>query len=563
MRLPNVPSASSGPSRRAVLTGALGIGAGLTLSACGSGGGGTSHAPGEAFRTPAAGPSPSPIPGEHRVPVVGVPAAYDRYPSAAEQFTSVAKAPGRGGTMTALTQLATTQPPGHGSNRWWQELEKRLGVTWKPTLVGGADIGDRAQTIIASGDMPDLFNVNHYYSPAIDRSVKQGAFTELSDYVGGKAILDYPNLARLPAWAWRNSSINGGIFGVPRPTPLVNNVAFYREDWRKKLGMDMPKNADDVYTLLTAFTKSHPAGSGGKTWGLSDLNSGFFAAMYRVPSTWRLQKSGRLVKDHETDEWEAMLAYMRKLWIGGAFHPDAPTMPWDQQRQKFLDGSIGMHAEGFNGMVAVGGDLGVIQRNSPGADLQPMLPPGFDGGKPLISQDTGYWGYYSIPSKLSGDKDKVREILRVCDYFAAPFGSKEYTFVNYGVENYHFTYTQDGSPKPTTDAHRLSELSMAYMCQPSELNFFFAGRPAQVARDAQSFLNDAMPVSEPNPVVNLYSETSISKTPVLKQIIDDLMIAVVTGRKPIGALAEARSDWKKQGGDQMRDEYEKALAKKS
>ncbi|MFC6600367.1 extracellular solute-binding protein [Kitasatospora paranensis] len=558
------PITSPLTSRRTLLAGALGLGAGLTLAACGSSGSGSSgHTPGAAFRTPQAGPVPSPMPGEHRDPIHGVPAAYDRYPSAAEQFTSVAKAPGSGGTMTALMQLATTPAPGRGDNRWWQELEKRLNLTWQPTLVGGSDIGDRAQTIIASGDMPDLFNVNHYFSPAIDRSVKQGAFTELSDFVGGSAILDYPNLARLPDWAWRNSSIDGGIFGVPRPTPLVNNVAFYRQDWRKKLGMDVPRNADEVYALLTAFTKSSPAGAGVKTWGLSDLNSGFFAAMHRVPSTWRLNQDGTLTKDHETDEWEAMLAYMRKLWVGGAFHPDAPTMPWDQQRQLFLNGSIGMHAEGFNGMVSVGGDLGVIQRNSPGADLQPMLPPGFDGGKPLVAQDTGYWGYYSIPAKLRGNKDKIREVLRVCDYFAAPFGSSEYTFVNYGIADHHFTYAQDGSPVPTKNAARLSELSMAYMCQPSELNFFFAGQPAQVAKDAQTFLHDAMPVSAPNPVVNLYSETAISKTPVLNQLIDDLMVAVVTGRKPISALAEARKAWKSQGGDQMRAEYEKALAKKN
>ncbi|RAJ36814.1 carbohydrate ABC transporter substrate-binding protein (CUT1 family) [Kitasatospora sp. SolWspMP-SS2h] len=558
------PITSPLTSRRTLLTGALGIGAGLTLAACGSGSsGGSSHTPGGAFRTPAAGPVPSPMAGEHRDPIHGVPAAYDRYPSAAEQFTSVAKAPGSGGTMTALMQLATTPAPGRGDNRWWQELEKRLNLTWQPTLVGGSDIGDRAQTIIASGDMPDLFNVNHYFSPAIDRSVKQGAFAELSDHLGGSAILEYPNLARLPDWAWRNSSIDGAIYGVPRPTPLVNNVAFHRQDWRKKLGMDVPRNADDVFALLTAFTKSSPAGDGVKTWGLSDLNSGFFAAMHRVPSTWRLNQDGTLTKDHETDEWEAMLVYMRKLWVGGAFHPDAPTMPWDQQRQLFLNGSIGMHAEGFNGMVSVGGDLGVIQRNSPGADLQPMLPPGFDGGKPLVAQDTGYWGYYSIPAKLRGNKDKIREVLRVCDYFAAPFGSSEYTFVNYGIADHHFTYGQDGAPVPTTNAARLSELSMAYMCQPSELNFFFPGQPAQVAQDAQTFLHDAMPVSAPNPVVNLYSETAISKTPVLKQLIDDLMVAVVTGRKPISALAEARQSWKSQGGDQMRAEYEKALAKKN
>lgn len=558
------PFTTSAASRRAVLTGMLGAGAGLTLAACGGGGAGAAERTGgRTFNAPATGPAGNPLPGEHRDSVSGVPAAYDRYPSAEEQFASVGKAPGSGGTMTALMQLATTPAPSHGANRWWQELEKRLNLTWHPTLVGGADIGDRAQTIIASGDMPDLFNVNHYFSPAIDRSVKQGAFAELSDFVGGSAVLDFPNLARLPAWAWHNSSIDGGIFGVPRPTPLVNNVAFYRQDWRKKLGMEVPKNADEVYTLLTAFTKSSPAGSGVKTWGLSDLNSGFFAAMYRVPPNWRLNKDGTLTKDHETDEWEAMLQYMRKLWVGGAFHPDAPTMPWDQQRQLFLSGSVGMHAEGFNGMVSVGGDSGVIQRNSRGADLQPMLPPGFDGGKPLITQDTGYWGYYSIPAKLRGNKDRIREILRVCDYFAAPFGSREYTFVNYGLPDYHFTYGQDGAPVPTTNAARLSELSMAYMCQPSELNFYFAGQPAQVAKDAQAFLHDAMPVSAVNPVVNLYSAASISKTPVLNQIINDVMVAVVTGRKPISALTAARKAWRSQGGDQMRAEYEKAMAKKS
>ena len=46
-------------------------------------------------------------------------------------------------------------------------------------------------------------------------------------------------------------------------------------------------------------------------------------------------------------------------------------------------------------------------------------------------------GIAAIPAKVGKDKERVKELLRVIDYLAAPFGCEEWVFLNYGHEGVH------------------------------------------------------------------------------------------------------------------------------
>jgi putative aldouronate transport system substrate-binding protein len=45
-------------------------------------------------------------------------------------------------------------------NKFWQELEKRLNVTWNSTLVTSDVYPEKVGTLLASGNLPDLFMVD-------------------------------------------------------------------------------------------------------------------------------------------------------------------------------------------------------------------------------------------------------------------------------------------------------------------------------------------------------------------------------------------------------------------
>jgi hypothetical protein len=62
-----------------------------------------------------------------------------------------------------------------------------------------------------------------------------------------------------------------------------------------------------------------------------------------------------------------------------------------------------------------------------------------------------------------------------------------------------------------------------------------------------------------NPVIGLYSKTDASQGTSLTQRITDTVVGIAYGRQSIGALDQVVKDWRANGGDQIRSEYEAAL----
>jgi putative aldouronate transport system substrate-binding protein len=63
----------------------------------------------------------------------------------------------------------------------------------------------------------------------------------------------------------------------------------------------------------------------------------------------------------------------------------------------------------------------------------------------------------------------------------------------------------------------------------------------------------------PNPIVGAYSRTDASQGTSLTQRITDTIVGIAYGREKISALDQAVKDWRSNGGDQIRAEYEATL----
>lgn len=547
-------------SRRGVLgLGALGAGGGLAaLAGCRTeptGSGQPSQGPIN-FAAPNFLP-PDPLPGAVISDIEGVSPAYSQYPR--EQARSVDGTPGSGGEVSTFQVLFQAPPP--SDNPWLTEFDRRLGVQLKATYGAGDSYGQKLQTLMASGDLPDITFVVREASPAVVKPMQQGAFTDLSDILAGSGIDPYPNLARIPTYAWKNSSINGKILGVPRPLPLVNGVTMYRADWAADLGFtEPPRNADEVKELLVGFTKGdHRGKAKGDTWGLATLGNGVSWAMqmFRVPNGWRLNDDGTLTNVIETDEYEAAVAWLVELWQAGGFHPDAATLPTLDSQDLFMNGRIGLMPAGiaphYRSMVPA------LRKNDPSAEVVAVGPPGHDGGDPVIHQQGGYFGIAAIPSEVGRDQARVEELLRVINYWCAPFGSEEHTFINYGIEGRHFSYDDRGTPIALDGDRPLTEVAgPSFLVQPLEAVFFFPGDD-QAAIEAQRSIAEAVPLSIENPVSSLISETDIRQSAALGQLNDDYLYGIITGRRPISELGAWRDRWRSTGGDQIRKEFESSL----
>ncbi len=492
--------------------------------------------------------------------VEGVPIAYTTYP---EPFSTVDEVPGNGGSVS-ITALSYSPPPTpKDDNQYWQELETRLGVTWEADLVPIDGYDERIATTFAGGDLPDLFFLLPGTTrPLIYQAFEQGAFTDLTDIVESDQINEYPNLAAYPAYLWDATRVNGRVWGVPKPVLRNNDPTTYRRDWGDALGYETLDNAQTISDMLVAMSNEDPDGNGSQdTWGVAPFGGGWFNfifnQMFRVPYGWRLNDDGSLTSSIETDEYRQSLEYIVELNANGAYHPDSASLNVTQAQELLLGGRAGISTNGFAAVFGPSGSRATVQEIVPEADLHPIVLPGHDGGEGVSYQTPGIFGFTSISAQAAQDEERLHELLRVMNYLVAPFGSEESTFLLYGIPGVHSEALPEGG-FTSTEQGTADRSALVYPFL-SENYFYYPGMPGE-AEFAQQH-NEAMAeVAIGNPTAGLYSETQGEEGATLNQLIADTYTAIVTGREPIDALDAMIEEWQSRGGDQIRQEYEEAIA---
>lgn len=515
--------------------------------------------------TIAAGSAPAAAPnqdGKLPSPAPGVPDAYTTFPS---PFKSVAAIPGKGTKVTALIVAYNPPPPSRDQNKWWQELEKRLGITYEPIIQPADGYPEKLATLTASGSLPDLTFLYFEQVPDQYKVIQQGAYTDLTAELSGDGLKQYPNLALFPAYLWKNAAISGKRYGAPRPQLPIGAQMIWNTSWAQKFGNPNPKSADEFYDLMVKFTKGDPDGNGKPdTWAIHTIQQfafglSFFRSMFRVPNEWRKNPDGTLTAYLETDEFKQTVAYMKRLYDGGVFHPDTATGNRTQRKDYITSLKVGMIEDlvtNFAGPNPNGyRDTARKLNNNPTINITALVPPGFDGGKATIDLTSGFTGYAAIPAKVGKDSGRTKELLRVIDYFASPFGSEEWAFLNYGLEGVHHTVQPNGS-RVLTDLGRTEIGDLNNLCNPMTAYWYPIPGDAQ---EAQNAVRDMVALGQENPVINLYSPTNSAKAGELNQLRIDRVDAMVQGRDPLSALDTFIKDWRSRGGDQIRKEYEAAL----
>lgn len=510
----------------------------------------------------AAAPTPTPVTVEGRIasPVPGIPDAYTKLP---KTFKSVATVPGKGSKITSFHILYQAPITPRGENKYWAELEKRLNVQIDATFASGnGGYQEKLPAVVASGDIPDLtfLWLDTPGAPSVNKSVEQGAFLDLTAYLSGNELKNYPNLAAFPPDIWQRSAFNKKIVGVPRPRLRAIGGLTFRADWAKKFGTPEPKDTDEFFTLMQKFAQGDPDANGkADTWALGNQNTALFALnysffMHAVPNEWRKNADGTLTHRIETDQYKEAVAYCRKLYEAGLYHPDILTMTVTQVNDFFASGKIGAYWQGIEGIPGPAGRRAQTKKLNPAAEVIGLGPPGNKGARPVVYNFQGYYGHTSIPSRVK-DPERVKELLRILDFYAAPFGSEEWVFLTYGVEGVHHELKADGSrAKNDLGNKEIGELTNLTYCLPP----FYYDTPGD-AEDMQKYQLAVQPYILENPTLGYYSATAVNKAGEFAQLINDRQIAVISGREPLTAIDQLARDWRSRGGDDVRKEFEAAL----
>lgn len=222
---------------------------------------------------------------------------------------------------------------------WLQKVEDAAGVDieWQEIT---ADWGQKKGTMLASGDIPDLFIGPNVITDA-DFAQFQGLFQDLTE------MLDLaPNVQTMfnerPETQQIATQADGKIYGLPkyqRFWPDTASRQYINQQWLDELGLEMPTTWDELYEVLLAFKERDANGNGDMNdeipmdWP-GGIGGNFNAALLLGSMGITLSEGssqGYFVEDGQVknflidERYKTMVIFLNKLYKAGLINPEVFT----------------------------------------------------------------------------------------------------------------------------------------------------------------------------------------------------------------------------------------------
>jgi putative aldouronate transport system substrate-binding protein len=472
-----------------------------------------------------------------------------------EYFDSVEEPPASGGNLSTFQILWGAPVLERDDNQVWQKLESELGVdSLSATMVPDASFSDKLATTLASGDLPDLVYLDDN-NPNAARAIQDGAFVALNEYLEGDLIEQYPNLATTPQSAWADSHKNGTLYGIPQPAAAINWFPAVRKDAMAQIGLtEAPQDGTEMREMLIEFGKIGTL-AGRKVWGVGALDAIIFEPIFGLGPEYQV-KDGAITTKYDLPEYEQFLEYMADLWSNGVFHPDALGQV---DPELFAQGQTLYYSASFAGYYWIP-DMGRVNRVTravPSAEVTHLVVPAMDGGPGQFVLSKGYGAIVAFSRDKADSPERVEELLRICNYYRAPFGSNEAKFLQYGIEGRNYTVGEDNAIMPIEEAPNEGHVTYSGLLQ-NPVNSLPTINE-DLADTVQQTLEGMVAAGVKDELITLPNEARARHQTKLTEIQQDFFNGIVSGRRPVSDIAEMRSSMLNNGGQEIRDEYSRLL----
>jgi putative aldouronate transport system substrate-binding protein len=465
--------------------------------------------------------------------------------------TSVPKKLGKGGKVTVMAPFWGSPPK--QNNAYYTAMNDLTGVDVQWRNQDGNTYDQKLGAVLASSDIPDVVVIPGWNMTGRIPSAIIGKFADLGPYLSGDKVKEYTNLAAFPSAAWQRSIFGGKLLGLPMPAPYVQNIVpLYRQDIFDKEGYKVPKSADEFTALCKEITSPKS-----KRWACGDMKWTAFNTFGVISGGekslgWTVV-DGKMINRIETPEYLEALEWTRKLMAAGYVHPQfrLGKSQIGDPTPLFTSGEFLIWNDDISNWY---GRQAAQMTQNPDFKVWGMDLWAHDGGEPTFWAANPASIFTFVSKKAS--ESVIRDVLAVANVTAAPYGTKEWMMTNYGVEGTHYTL-KDGLPVKNDKGNNevvnaftmVASLNQSTIAHP-DLPDYTKGMVEWQQR-VGSFTKKSsfwgLQVTEPSRYTNLADN--------FEQLEDD----IVRGHKKISDMQQAISDWKRKGGDKLRDWYQKLL----
>ncbi|MET9023306.1 extracellular solute-binding protein [Actinopolymorpha sp. NPDC004070] len=298
---------------------------------------------------------------------------------------------GVSGGVTTFSYLRPTWGPATYTKNGAYErtLEKKAHVDIRAQIIPVIDYDTKVNTILASGDIPDVIWGSGPVSGTWKEAQDEGAFLPIDKYLD-----KYPAVRKaVPDTIWETlKDKNGDTYFIPNLIwPQVPFFLYYRQDLFEKANLSEPKTLPEFVTTLSALKSRYPKlvpFTMGYEWHAKELATSFGVAK----SGWEPapDDAHRLIpwfmKDKEID----LYFWLQDVHRKGLLDPDygvakEPNFSTD----KFKAGKTVMAIEHWGAYAGISSDL---RKVVPDARVGVVSPLGELGGNRVVfPMDRGFY----------------------------------------------------------------------------------------------------------------------------------------------------------------------------
>jgi putative aldouronate transport system substrate-binding protein len=463
---------------------------------------------------------------------------------------TVSGTPGSGGSYSAIIPLWGTIPS--ANNAYYKALNKALGANLTVNPANGNNYGTTLPTLVAGNKLPDWINIPSWNNGnANTGELTSEKFADLTPYLSGSNIRKYPNLAAIPTGGWQAVAWEDKIYGFPCWTSgnSFTNLLYYRSDVFKSKGMNPSDvtTSDDLYSLGAELTsKSAGVYAFDIIWGSIQQ---IFKAPPNGPGEFIIQ-NGKVLTGYDAPEFTRG-AQLRLQAHQVRLRPPERARRRHERRQAALLVRPGARRDRRLRRLGHGGRA-VGPRREQGLrprGLRPVLLGRLHADHPL-GNSSGMTSYLS----KSLSKTQIEEILELANYLAAPYGSYEYTLINYGVEGVDYTMASAG---PTYTSQGNNEASQAIYQQlvTPQSAVTNTGYP-DITKAYCAWTGKAVKYAY-KPVfwnMNITVPTQYTTISGMTEVVD-IVHEVTYGTKTVADFQTSLANWKSSGGQKLLDWY--------
>jgi len=439
-----------------------------------------------------------------------------------------------------------------------KEVEKLtntdLTYQWQPADT----YDDKLTAAFAAGTLPEVTYLKNQASfNNFKQAIRDGQFWEIGPY-----LKEFPNLSKLKETILNNTKVDGKIYSLYVGRPLARQGIIYRKDWADKLGIQPPKNTDELFEMIKRFTTDDPDGNGiDDTIGLADRNDlvyGAFktlSAWFGTPNNWG-EKDGQLLPEFMFPGYIQTMDFMKKIRDGGYMNVDFAATSKTDQVKLFTSGKAGVYIGSMQDVNSLYNDL---IKNVPTAELDTHSQVAGPDGKYGSWTIPGYNNLVLFPKSAIKDEARLKEILAFFDKMMTP---EVANLMYWGIEGVHYEVI-DGKAKELDNKDQIERDVKGYkdsVIGESETAGYYPPYltlPARIKADTELLpWNEQHAIHDPT--ASLDSPTFAEKGAELTQIITDATYQYIYGQIDLAGFQKAIETWKERGGQKVIEEYNAA-----